>query len=64
MEEFKNNMLPEKDPRYLTVKEVLYHLIECNKDIPGLSEIHWIIHVVDSPDVNAFVLPVSKHSQT
>uniref|UniRef100_A0A9L0R9P8 Metalloendopeptidase OMA1, mitochondrial n=1 Tax=Equus caballus TaxID=9796 RepID=A0A9L0R9P8_HORSE len=57
MEEFKNNMLPEKDPRYLTVKEVLYHLIECNKDIPGLSEIHWIIHVVDSPDVNAFVLP-------
>ncbi|XP_046518642.1 metalloendopeptidase OMA1, mitochondrial isoform X2 [Equus quagga] len=57
MEEFKNNMLPEKDPRYLTVKEVLYHLIECNKDIPGLSEIQWIIHVVDSPDVNAFVLP-------
>ncbi|XP_058408511.1 metalloendopeptidase OMA1, mitochondrial isoform X1 [Diceros bicornis minor] len=57
MEEFKNDMLPEKDPRYLTVKEVVYHLIECNKDIPGISEINWIIHVVDSPDINAFVLP-------
>ncbi|XP_037683028.1 metalloendopeptidase OMA1, mitochondrial isoform X2 [Choloepus didactylus] len=57
MEEFKNDMLTEKDSRYLTVKEVVYHLIECNKDIPGISEINWIIHVVDSPDTNAFVLP-------
>ncbi|XP_004588769.2 metalloendopeptidase OMA1, mitochondrial isoform X1 [Ochotona princeps] len=57
MKEFKNDMLTEKDARYLTVKEVVYHLIECNKDIPGISEINWIIHVVDSPDINAFVLP-------
>ncbi|XP_027962755.1 metalloendopeptidase OMA1, mitochondrial isoform X2 [Eumetopias jubatus] len=57
MEEFKNDMLTEKDGRYLMVKEVVNHLIECNKDIPGISEINWIIHVVDSPDVNAFVLP-------
>uniref|UniRef100_A0A8C9NYL4 Metalloendopeptidase OMA1, mitochondrial n=1 Tax=Spermophilus dauricus TaxID=99837 RepID=A0A8C9NYL4_SPEDA len=57
MEEFKNDMLTEKDPRYLTVKEVVHHLIECNKDIPGISELNWVIHVVDSPDINAFVLP-------
>ncbi|XP_004679108.1 PREDICTED: metalloendopeptidase OMA1, mitochondrial [Condylura cristata] len=57
MEEFKNDMLSEKDSRYLTFKEVFYHLIECNKDIPGISDINWIIHVVDSPDINAFVLP-------
>lgn len=62
MEEFKNDMLTEKDARYLMVKEVVYHLIECNKDIPGISEINWTIHVVDSPDINAFVLPVSKCS--
>jgi predicted Zn-dependent protease len=55
-------MLAEKDPRYLTVKEVTHHLIECNKDIPGISEITWVIHVVDSPDINAFVLPVSECS--
>ncbi|KAM5248577.1 metalloendopeptidase OMA1, mitochondrial [Ctenodactylus gundi] len=57
MEEFKNDMLTEKDPRYLTVKEVLSHLVECNKDVPGISDISWVIHVVDSPDRNAFVLP-------
>ncbi|KAM4871632.1 metalloendopeptidase OMA1, mitochondrial isoform 2-T2 [Thomomys bottae] len=57
MEEFKNDMLTEKDPRYLTVKEVVHHLIECNKDIPGIPEIDWVIHVVHSPDINAFVLP-------
>ncbi|MBZ3880463.1 Metalloendopeptidase OMA1, mitochondrial [Sciurus carolinensis] len=62
MEEFKNDMLTEKDPRYLTVKEVVCHLIECNKDIPGISEINWVIHVVDSPDINAFVLPAEKAS--
>lgn len=61
MEEFKDAMLPERDPRYLTVKEVVYHLIQCNQDVPGISEINWVIHVVDSPDVNAFVLPVSKY---
>ncbi|KAG8518940.1 Metalloendopeptidase OMA1, mitochondrial, partial [Galemys pyrenaicus] len=62
MEEFKNDLLTEKDARYLTFKEVFYHLIECNKDIPGISEISWIIHVVDSPDINAFVLPAEKAS--
>ncbi|XP_045060279.2 metalloendopeptidase OMA1, mitochondrial isoform X2 [Desmodus rotundus] len=57
MEEYKNDMLTENDAQYLTIKEVFYHLIECNKDVPGISEVNWIIHVVDSPDVNAFVLP-------
>lgn len=64
MEEFKDYMLTEKDARYLSTKEVFYHLIECNKDIPEISEINWVIHVVESPDINAFVLPVSKCSRT
>ncbi|XP_072505727.1 metalloendopeptidase OMA1, mitochondrial isoform X2 [Notamacropus eugenii] len=57
MKEFKNDLLTEKDPRYLTVKKILQHLVESNKDIPGISEFQWIIHVVDRPSVNAFVLP-------
>lgn len=57
MEEFKNNMVTERDARYRTVKEVVHHLTECNKDIPGISEINWVIHVVESPEINAFVLP-------
>lgn len=57
MEEFKNDLLPERDPRYLTVKEMVYHLTQCNRDVPGISETNWVLHVVDSPAVNAFVLP-------
>ncbi|XP_060222033.1 metalloendopeptidase OMA1, mitochondrial isoform X5 [Meriones unguiculatus] len=57
MEKFKGDLLPERDPRYLTVKEVVYHLTQCNQDVPGVADINWAIHVVDSRDVNAFVLP-------
>uniref|UniRef100_F6ZPY7 Metalloendopeptidase OMA1, mitochondrial n=1 Tax=Monodelphis domestica TaxID=13616 RepID=F6ZPY7_MONDO len=57
MEEFKNDLLPEKDPRYLAVKKVFQGLVESNRDIPGISEFRWLLHVVDRPDGNAFVLP-------
>ncbi|XP_027734842.1 metalloendopeptidase OMA1, mitochondrial [Empidonax traillii] len=57
MEEFKNQMLPETDARYQVVERVVGHLSESNKDIPGVSALKWVIHVVDEPGVNAFVLP-------
>ncbi|XP_048354478.1 metalloendopeptidase OMA1, mitochondrial [Sphaerodactylus townsendi] len=57
MEEFKNKMLPEKDPRYQVVKKVVYHLAESNKDVLQFSEIKWTIHVVEEPGINAFALP-------
>lgn len=60
MEKFENEMLPETDTRYQVVKKVVYHLSESNQDIPQLSEFKWVIHVVEEPGINAFVLPVSK----
>ncbi|XP_015687050.1 metalloendopeptidase OMA1, mitochondrial [Protobothrops mucrosquamatus] len=57
MLQFKNKILPEKDPRYQVVKKVVTHLTESNKDIPGFSEFTWTIHVVEEPNINAFVLP-------
>ncbi|KAM6077478.1 metalloendopeptidase OMA1, mitochondrial isoform 1-T7 [Theristicus caerulescens] len=57
MEEFKSKMLPETDARYQVVERVVGHLSESNKDIPQVSALKWVIHVVDEPDVNAFVLP-------
>uniref|UniRef100_A0A670Y0V4 Metalloendopeptidase OMA1, mitochondrial n=1 Tax=Pseudonaja textilis TaxID=8673 RepID=A0A670Y0V4_PSETE len=57
MQQFQNKMLPEKDPRYQVVKKVVTHLTESNKDIPGFSEFTWTIHVVEEPNINAFVLP-------
>lgn len=52
-------MLPETDARYQVVKSVVGHLSESNKDVPQVSALDWVIHVVDEPGVNAFVLPVS-----
>ncbi|XP_064003022.1 metalloendopeptidase OMA1, mitochondrial isoform X2 [Pogoniulus pusillus] len=57
MEEFQSKMLPETDTRYQVVETVLGHLSESNKDIPRISALQWVIHVVDEPDINAFVLP-------
>ncbi|XP_060629578.2 metalloendopeptidase OMA1, mitochondrial isoform X1 [Anolis sagrei] len=57
LKEFKNKILPETDPRYEVVKKVVAHLSESNHDVPQFSEIRWTVHVVDEPDVNAFVLP-------
>lgn len=59
MEQFKSQMLPETDARYQVVERVVGHLSESNKDIPQVSALQWVIHVVDEPGVNAFVLPVS-----
>ncbi|NXA48346.1 OMA1 Metalloendopeptidase, partial [Nothocercus julius] len=58
MAEFKNKMLPETDARYQVVERVVGHLSESNKDIPQVSEQKWVVHVVEEPGINAFVLPV------
>ncbi|NXV06542.1 OMA1 Metalloendopeptidase, partial [Cettia cetti] len=57
MDQFKNQMLPETDARYQVVERVVGHLSESNKDIPQVAALKWVIHVVDEPGVNAFVLP-------
>ncbi|XP_014376352.1 metalloendopeptidase OMA1, mitochondrial isoform X2 [Alligator sinensis] len=57
MEKFENEMLPETDTRYQVVKKVVHHLSESNQDIPQFSEFKWVIHVVEEPGINAFVLP-------
>ncbi|XP_065513958.1 metalloendopeptidase OMA1, mitochondrial isoform X2 [Caloenas nicobarica] len=57
MEKLESKMLPETDARYQVVERVVGHLSESNKDIPQVSTLKWLIHVVDEPDVNAFVLP-------
>ncbi|XP_053325522.1 metalloendopeptidase OMA1, mitochondrial [Spea bombifrons] len=57
IEEFKDAMLPVEDSRYQLVQKIVDHLIACNGDLPGVSEIEWVVHVVEKPDINAFVLP-------
>lgn len=60
MEEFAELLVPVTDPRHQVVERVVQHLALRNKDIPEVSDVSWKVHVVQSPDVNAFVLPVRK----
>ncbi|KAM9385634.1 metalloendopeptidase OMA1, mitochondrial [Pholidichthys leucotaenia] len=60
MEEFAEQLVPVTDPRHQVVERVVQHLAQRNKDIPQVSEITWSSHVVQSPAINAFVLPNGK----
>lgn len=60
MENFAEMLVPVTDPRHQVVERVVQHLVQRNKDIPQVSEVTWSVHVVQSPDVNAFVLPNGK----
>lgn len=59
MEEFAELLVPVTDPRHKSVELVVQHLAASNKDIPEVSDVNWSVHVVQSPNINAFVLPVS-----
>ncbi|XP_036971545.1 metalloendopeptidase OMA1, mitochondrial [Acanthopagrus latus] len=57
MEEFAELLVPVTDPRHQVVERLVQHLAQRNKDIPEVSDVTWNVHVVQSPNVNAFVLP-------
>ncbi|KAF1994180.1 hypothetical protein P154DRAFT_476443 [Amniculicola lignicola CBS 123094] len=58
-EEYKGNFLPDDDPRVQQVRKVLQRLIPyaTKAGLPGMD---WEIHVIDSPEENAFVIPGGK----
>lgn len=53
-------MIPDFDPRHQVVKRVVQHLVDRNQDIEGIKSVPWTIHVIESPTVNASVMPVSE----
>ncbi|KAM3876109.1 metalloendopeptidase OMA1, mitochondrial [Diretmus argenteus] len=60
MQEFAELLIPEHDARHQVVERVVQHLAQRNQDIPEMSSVSWSVHVVQSPTVNAFVLPNGK----
>lgn len=60
MEEYGQAMLPASDPRHQLVELVMQHLAQRNKDLSDVSDVDWTVHVVQDPQVNAFVLPNGK----
>ena len=53
-------MLPDTHHLHQMVEQLVQLLAQRNKDIPEMSEVTWSVHVINSPTINAFVLPVSK----
>lgn len=60
-QEYAGRFLPDQDPRVKLVKRVLERLLPfAFREGKGLSEMTWEVHVIDSPEQNAFVVPGGK----
>ncbi|KAF5900459.1 histone H2A deubiquitinase MYSM1-like, partial [Clarias magur] len=57
VEEYGNSFIPESDPRHLVVKQLVQHLVDKNRDIEGMNDLPWTVHVVEQPILNAYVVP-------
>lgn len=53
LQEYGDAVLPEWDPRTKQVQRVLERLIPSS----GMKDVKWEIHVIESDEANAFVLP-------
>jgi hypothetical protein len=58
-EEYRGRFLPEHDARVRQVKKVLERLLPYAEG-EGLKGMDWEVHVIDSPEQNAFVAPGGK----
>ncbi|KAF9691500.1 hypothetical protein EKO04_010529 [Ascochyta lentis] len=60
-QQYAGRFLPDHDPRVRLVKKVLERLLPfAFQEGQGLSEMAWEVHVIDSPEENAFVVPGGK----
>lgn len=60
-QQYAGRFLSDSDPRTRMVKRVLERLLPfAFREGKGLSEMAWEVHVIDSPEQNAFVVPGGK----
>ncbi|KAM8874817.1 metalloendopeptidase OMA1, mitochondrial [Spinachia spinachia] len=57
LQDFAGLLVPVNDPRHQVVERVVQHLAQRNEDVPEVSAVSWSVHVVQSPSINAFILP-------
>lgn len=53
MQQYRNHILPDWDPRVRAVRSVLQKLIPA----AGMDDLKWEVYVVDDKEPNAFVIP-------
>jgi predicted Zn-dependent protease len=55
--QYAGQSLSDWDPRVRKVQKVLDRLLPYVESFPGLEGTKWEVHVIDSPEQNAFVIP-------
>ena len=58
--EYEDDFLKKSDPRYSYVTEVTNRLLDANLDVEGIHGKNWTVSVIESRDINAFVLPTGN----
>ncbi|CAG8454870.1 6435_t:CDS:2 [Racocetra fulgida] len=56
MRRYRHNILPSWDHRTRFVRTVAQQIIR----VSGMEDLKWEVHVIESPEKNAFVLPGGK----
>ena len=59
MQEFKDHLVPQHYPIYGRVARVANKILRSNADFDQIKDKNWTITVIEDPQRNAFVLPVS-----
>jgi len=60
-ESVQDKIVPPTHPVYQRVVGVVKKIVDSNQDLEFMRQQTWTILVVDSKEVNAFVLPVCMH---
>ena len=60
LKENQADILPTNNTSYARIARVAHRIIAANKDLGEISKKEWTITVIDDPQKNAFVLPVSR----
>ena len=60
LKENQADILPTNNTSYRRIARVAQRIIAANKDLGEISKKEWTITVIDDPQKNAFVLPVSR----
>lgn len=57
---YEGKLLPVTDKQTRRVSRVVDRLLEGSNGMPGFENKTWTVSIIDSPEFNAFVLPVSE----
>jgi len=61
-ESVQDHIVPPTHPVYERVVNVVKKIVDSNQDLEFMRQQTWTILVIDSKEVNAFVLPVCNKS--